>query len=117
MSTATALLSLLQASLRTRQRLVVENLALRHQLAILKRSVKRPRIEDSDRVFWILMRCTFKRWKECLHFAQPETLLRWHRRGFKYYWKRKSKPKKQGRSSIGWKLVHLIRRMSQENVT
>jgi transposase InsO family protein len=59
MSTATALLGLLQASLRTRQRLVVENLALRHQLVVLKRSIKRPRIEDCDRIFWILLRRTF----------------------------------------------------------
>ena len=59
MSTATALLGLLQASLRTRQRLVVENLTLCHQLVVLKRSIKRPRIEDCDRIFWILLRRTF----------------------------------------------------------
>jgi putative transposase len=117
MLTVSTILGLLQASLRTHQRLVAENLALRHQLAVLKRSVKRPRIDDSDRVFWILMRRTFKQWKDCLHFVQPETVLCWHRKGFKYYWKRKSKPKTQGRPAIGWKLVHLIRRMSQENAT
>jgi putative transposase len=117
LSTATALLGLLQASLRTRIRLVVENLALRHQLAVLKRSVKRALIEDSDRIFWILLRRTFKEWRDCLHFLKPDTDARRHRRGFKYYWKRKSKPRKQGRPAIGWKLVHLIRRKSQENAT
>jgi len=117
MPTALTLLGLLKASIRARQHLVAENLALRHQLAVLKRSVKRPRIEDSDRIFWILMRCTLNQWAECLHIVQPETVLRWHRKGFKYYWRRKSKPKTPGRPTIGWKLVHLIRRMSQENVT
>ena len=117
MPTALTLLGLLQASIRTRQYLGAENLALRHQLAVLKRSVKRPRIEDSDRIFWILMRRTLKDWAECLHFVQPETVLRWHCKGFKYFWNRKSKPKTPGRPSIGWELVHLIRRMSQENVT
>jgi hypothetical protein len=51
------------------------------------------------------MRRTFQQWAECLHFAQPETLVRWHRKGFKYYWKRKSTPKKPGRAMSpisGW---------------
>jgi hypothetical protein len=77
--------------------------------------VRKARIEDSDRVFWILMRRTFKEWRSCLHFVQPDTLVRWHRRGFLYYWRRKSKARKQGRPAIGWQLVHLIRRLSGEN--
>ena len=73
-----------------RKCLALENLALRHQVAVLKRSVRRPRIHDSDRVFWILMRTVLKEWKEALHFVTPETVLRWHRNGFRYYWIRKS---------------------------
>jgi hypothetical protein len=84
MSTATALLGLLQASLRTRLRLVVEDLALRHQLAALKRYIKRPRIEDSYRVFGILRRRTFNGWRDCLHFVKPDAVVKWHRRGFRY---------------------------------
>ena len=117
MPTVATLLGLLRASVRQRQALLVENAALRHQLAVLKRSVKKARIEDSDRVFWILMRRTFKEWRSCLHFVTPDTVVRWHRRGFRDYWRRKSKAQKQGRPPIGWKLVHLIRRMSQENAT
>ena len=115
MSTTTHLLGLLRASLRSRQRLVVENLALRHQIVVLKRGVKRARIEDSDRIFWILMRRTFKEWRDCLHFVKPDTVVKWHRRGWRYYWRRKSKAMRIGRPPIGWVLVHLIRRMSREN--
>jgi transposase InsO family protein len=116
MPTVTALLSLLRAAFRERQQLLLENAALRHQLAVLKRSVKRPRIEDSDRLFWIFLRRRLAEWRDCLHFVQPDTVVRWHRRGFRYYWHRKSKPNKQGRPPIGWTLVYLIKRLSQENV-
>jgi putative transposase len=116
-STTTALIGLLRASLRTRQRLVVENLALRPQPTVLKRSIKRPRIDDSDRIFWVLMRRTFREWKDCLHFVKPDTVVKWHRRGIKYDWARKSKPHQHGRPPISWKLVHIIRRLSVENVT
>ncbi len=117
MPTVTALLGLLRAATRDRQRLALENAALRHQVAVLKRSVKRPRLEDSDRLFWIVMRRALRDWKDALFIVKPDTVVRWHRQGFKHYWKRKSKPRTQGRPSIGWKLVHLIRRLSTENVT
>ncbi|MHC5211823.1 MAG: hypothetical protein ACYTG2_13975 [Planctomycetota bacterium] len=56
MPSVTSLLSLLRSAFRDRQRLLIENTALRHQVAVLKRSVKRPRIDGTDRVFWIAMR-------------------------------------------------------------
>ena len=67
-----------------RQRLVLENVALRHQLAVLKRSVTRPKIQDSDRMFWILMRRMLTEWRDALHFVTPDTVVRWHRKGFRY---------------------------------
>ena len=75
MPTTLALLGLLKSALRTRRRLVAENLALRHQLAVLKRSVKRPRLEDSDRIFWILLRRTVREWKGWLYVVKPETVV------------------------------------------
>jgi transposase InsO family protein len=57
-----------------------------------------------------------REWRECLLIVRPETVVRWHRRGFRYYWARKSRQRTQGRPPIGWKLVHLIRRLSTENV-
>ena len=89
----THLLLLIRALTEDRKRLVLENLALRHQVAVLKRTVKRPRIHDSDRVFWILIRRTLDEWRDAVHFVKPETVVRWHRRGFRYYWRRKSKSK------------------------
>ena len=100
-----------------RTRLVLENAALRHQLAVLKRSVSRPRIEDSDRLFWIGMRRMLVEWQDCLLFVKPETVVRWHRRGWRYYWRRKSKPRTQGRPPISFALIHLIKRLSRANVT
>ena len=99
-----------------RQRLALENIALRHQLAALKRSVSRPQIHDSDRKLWILMMRALKDWKEAIHIVKPETVVRWHSSSFRYYWKRKSKAK-PSRPPISFKLIHLIRRMSMDNTT
>ena len=110
------LVQLVRLLVADRKRLALENVALRHQLTVLKRSVKRPRIEDSDRVFWILMMRMLKEWKDAVHFVKPETVLRWHRKGFRYYWKRKSKSK-PGRPPISMAIIHLIRRMSMDNTT
>jgi len=81
---------LVRLLLEDRKRLMLENLALRQQLAVLKRSVNRPRIEDSDRIFWILLRRMLKEWKDTLLFVKPDTVIGWHRRGFRHYWRRKS---------------------------
>ena len=102
-------LLLVRLLIEDRQRLALENVALRHQLAVLKRSVKRPKIEDSDRMFWILMKRMLAEWRDAVHFVKPDTIVRWHRKGFRYYWKRKSRSK-PGRPPVSWELIHLIRR-------
>ena len=112
----TTMFTLVRLLIEDRKRLMLENLALRQQLAVLKRSVKRPKIEDSDRIFWILMRRMLKEWKETLLFVKPATVVKWHRRGFRYYWRRKSKSV-PGRPPIDMKVIHLIRQMSRDNVT
>jgi len=105
---------LVRLLIEDRQRLALENVALRHQLAVLKRSVKRARIQDSDRMFWILMKRMLADWRDAVHFVRPDTVVRWHRKGVRYFWKRKSRSK-PGRPPISWELIHLIRRMSMEN--
>lgn len=107
---------LVRLLIEDRQRLALENVGLRHQLTVLKRSVKRAKIHDSDRVFWILMKKMLVEWREALHFVKPETVVRWHRKGFRYYWGRKSRSN-PGRPPISTAIIHLIRRMSIENVT
>ena len=66
------LVQLVRLLVADRKRLALENVALRHQLTVLKRSVKRPRIEDSDRVFWILMMRMLKEWKDAVHFVKGD---------------------------------------------
>ena len=115
MAALAQLFALLRTLTMSRDRLVLENAALRHQLAVLQRTVKRPQVKDSDRIFWIMMRRVLKDWQNALIFVNPETVIRWHRKGWKYYWRRKSRPKRVGRPPISFKLIHLIRRMSAEN--
>ena len=77
------LVNLIVALAADRQRLAFENVALRQQLVVLKRSVKRAKLEDSDRVFWILIRRLFRDWADHLVIVKPDTVIRWHRKGFK----------------------------------
>ncbi len=110
------LIQLLHLAVADRTQLALENAALRHQVALLKRSVTKPRIEDSDRIFWIMLRRTLRSWRETLHFVKPDTVVRWHRKGYAHYWKKKSAAK-SGRPPISMKLIFLIRRLSKDNLT
>ena len=91
-----------------------EILALRQQLAVLKRQSKRPQLHDRDRLFWILLKRFGPRWRDALLIVQPETVVRWHRAGFRHYWRWKSRPK-GGRKPIGQEPRMLIRRLCREN--
>ena len=70
----------------SRQSLLLENLALRQQLAVLKRRHPRPRLSLLDRLFWVLARRLWSAWKQALLVVTPETVVRWHRAGFRLYW-------------------------------
>jgi len=87
------LLALIRALASDRSRLALENVVLRQQLNVLQRSVKRAKVEDSDRIFWVLMCRVLQDWKEQLVIVKPETVIRWHRQGFRYYWRWKSRAK------------------------
>ena len=101
------------AMFKSRRQLVLENMALRQQLAIQQRSIKCPKINNSDRLFWIWLSRIWNNWKSALIVVKPETVVHWHRKGFKYYWRWKSR--RIGRPSINWKLIKLIRKLQNEN--
>ena len=95
----------------------IENLALRHQLLVLQRSVGRPRLARWDRIFWVWLSRVWVRWRSSLVIVQPATVLTWHRQGFRLYWRWKSRPNPVGRPKLDAEIRHLIRRMARENPT
>lgn len=100
---------------KTRQQLTLENFILQQQLAVLHRLAKRPQLTRTDRLFWIVLsRCWFH-WSEALLIVQPQTVLRWHQRGFRLYWAWKSRGQGRGRPFIDPAVRDLIRNMSQAN--
>ena len=108
---------LVQAMLVPQARLAIENLALRQQVAVFKQSVKRPKLRPRDRVFWVWLSKLWPNWQSALVLVQPEIVVRWHRQGFKLYWRWKSGRGKPGRPPIEREIRDLIRRMSRENPT
>lgn len=107
------LLSMLGASLRPRMSLVAENVALRQQLAVLRRAAPRPRLRTADRAFWVVLSRAWSRWAEALVLVQPATVVRWHRRGFLRFWARRSR--RVGRPPLDPALAELIVRMARDN--
>src|SRR5450759_2679963 len=83
----------------THRSLVLENLILRQQLTVLKRRPPKPRLTLLDKLFWVVARSVWSDWKKSLILVTPETVIRWHRAGFRLYWRLLSKAKKPvGRS-------------------
>src|ERR1700726_2222733 len=108
-------LAALASPFKSKLRLVAENAVLRHQLIVLRR--RRPgrvRLTNHDRWFLIHLYRWFPSILQVLTLIRPETLVRWHRAGFRYYWRWKSRPL-GGRPQIDTELRALIRRMSMEN--
>jgi hypothetical protein len=100
---------------RSRTALVAENLCLRQQLLVLRRRQLRPRLSDRDRRFWILASRWFPGWQDILVVVSAATVLRWHRRGWRAYWRwRSRRGAKAGRHAIAQELQVLIRRMAAE---
>ncbi|MCK4560909.1 MAG: integrase core domain-containing protein [Calditrichia bacterium] len=99
---------------KNRNNLIFENLALRQQLAVQRRNIKRPCLRNRDRFFWALLSQIWTDWKSTLLIVKPETVVKWHRQGFKLYWRWKSKSK-PGRPRISKEIRDLIKRMVHEN--
>jgi putative transposase len=103
------------ALFRTRRQLAVETLALRHQLGVLRRSVKRPRLTNADRGLWVLLSRRWSGWSDALIVVKPATVVKWHRAGFRRYWTWRSRPK-GGRPGIDPEIRKLIKRMGTANL-
>ena len=101
--------------IRTHRALLLENLALRHQLAVLQRSAPRLRLRRSDRLFWVLLSRLWSGWRDGVSIVQPAAVIRWQRSGFKLVWTRKSRRHGPGRRAVAPEVRALIRRMSQAN--
>jgi hypothetical protein len=93
----------------------MENLALRHQLGVLHRSVKRPRLTAPDRLLWAWLCTAWSDWRSALIIVQPETVIAWHRKGFRLFWRRKIGSGWCGRPGVPKDVRQLIRTMSREN--
>jgi hypothetical protein len=108
--------ALLRDIFASRATLVVENLALRQQLAVLKRSVRQPRLRWRDRWFWVCLSRCWLGWRGALLIVCPATVVRWHRQGFRLYWRWKSRHP-PGRPAVAADVRRLIRQMALENAT
>jgi len=106
--------AVLKLFFKGRQALFLENVALRQQLATYKQIGRRPRIRTADRVFWIWISKLWNNWRTPLIIVKPQTVIRWHRQGFRLYWRRKSTAKKIGRPTISRRHIDFIRRMSRD---
>ena len=95
---------------------VPENIALRQQLAIYKRTKKRPHLVKRDRWFWIALSAMWKGWRRPLFVVHPDTVVRWQRERFRRYWAQRSrKLGRPGRPPIGRQVRELIRTMACAN--
>ena len=109
------ILRLVAASLKSRRNSLLENLTLQHQLLVLSRGSKRPRLTPLDRALWIWLSRTWNGWKVSLRILQPDTVIQWHRAGFRLFWRWKSRPRKAGRRTISPDIITLIREMNHAN--
>jgi putative transposase len=94
--------------------LALENLALRQQLAIYRRTRPKPMMRWADRLFWMGLRAAWRDWKSALVVVRPATVVAWHRRGFAWYWTRRSRPR-GGRPRAGAEIRRLVWEMAVAN--
>jgi putative transposase len=108
----------LARTFHSRRHLILENLALRQQVTVLKRRHPRPRLALGDKLFWVMAHRFGSAWKEALIVVTPETVVRWHRAGFRFYWRLISRVRKPaGRKRVLKEVRDLIFQMFAENPT
>ena len=110
------ILYIVPAVFKDRADLVAENIALRHQLSCFIHRGPRPRLRPVDRVFWVLLSRFWDGWREGLAMVKPATVLAWHRKGFKLFWRWKSRKRGPGRPRISAEVRKLIVEMAEMNV-
>ena len=113
---ATLIAGALADAARSRSALIAEHALLRHQLGIVRRQVKRPRCTPADRALLVLLASRLRTWRQALLIVQPETVLRWHRRLFRWHWRRTSQaPAPAHRPPLAPETSVLIREMAAAN--
>ena len=114
---ALSMVTYLRAFFVPRHQLAMEAAALRQQLAVFKRKQTRLRLHRLDRFFWTALRRVYSGWAEALIIVKPETVVSWHRVGFRLFWRWRSQQCRPGRPKISGEIRQLIRRMKAENPT
>jgi len=109
------MISTLFSLFRSRSALAVENLAIRHQLGVMRRSVKCPRLVMTERIILVLLSRLWAGWRDALVVVKHETVIRWHRSGFKLFWKWQSRNRRQDRTPLEPKIRVLIRKTVSDN--
>jgi putative transposase len=104
----------LLSAFRSRRHLLLENLALRQQLAAFLSRGRTPRLRPADRAFWVFLLRYWSRWRDALVFVKPETVVRWHRHGFRRYWSFISRHCRPGRPPAPPEVRELIRQMARD---
>ena len=101
---------------KTRAALQLENVALRHQLSVLRRSAKkRPQLHAADRLLWVWLSRVWPSWRSSLILVKPEIVIAWHRNAFRLFWTWKVRRGKPGRPAVPREVRDLIRGISREN--
>jgi putative transposase len=108
------LLALLRIPIAPVAEIMLENVALRHQLSVLLRQKKRPRLRSFDRIFWVWLSRIWSGWRNSLVIVKPQTVIGWHRKGFRLYWRWKCRAK-TGRPQIDSEVRESVRRLAREN--
>jgi len=108
------LLRSLISGCQSQRLLLLENVALGHQLTVLRRQSCKPKLAQADRLLWLALRRLWPDWQKRLFLFQPQTVIAWHRLGFRWFWRWKSRAR-GGRPAVDRKLIELIRRMGSSN--
>ena len=109
------LLRLLPLLCGAHRQVALENLALRHQLAVYKNTLARPKVRRSDRLFWVALSRVWAGWRQALVFVSPNTVLRWQRRRFREHWTKLSARPIAGRPPVSVEIKALVKRMAAAN--
>jgi hypothetical protein len=110
-----SLLSSFRVYFQSSADLQLEFLALRHQITVLQRKTPKPRLKSADRHLWVWLSRFWSRWRSALVIVKPDTVIDWHRRGFRWYWTWKVRHGKAGRPSVPKETRELIRTLSRNN--
>jgi putative transposase len=112
-----ALMAYIISCCRSHQSLRLENMALRHQLAVYQHTVKRPKLRPWDRLFWVWLSRLWPAWQKALAFVQPRTVIAWQQKRFRDDWRQLSRSGKPGRPTISKDVIDLIQDMWRSNPT